>query len=73
MFAPALQIVVYGSNWNGEKWKPEEGIGSDSIIGMLNRWNDNAAFALTVIYWIAGEFYNKRYETCNVYVAWYVA
>ena len=54
MFAPALQIVVYGSNWNGEKWNLEEGTGGDSIIGMLNGWNPGAAFALTVIFWIAG-------------------
>ena len=54
MFAPALQIVVYGSNWNGEKWDPIEGIGGDSIIGMLNGWNPSAAFALKVIFWISG-------------------
>ena len=54
VFAPALQIVVYGSNWNGEKWDPIEGVGDDSIIGMLNGWNPNAAFALKVIFWISG-------------------
>lgn len=54
MFAPALQIVVYGPNWNGEKWNQEEGVGCDSIIGMLTGWNPNAAFALTIIFWIAG-------------------
>lgn len=63
MFAPALQIIVYGSNWNGEKWNPQEGVGCDSIIGILNGWNPNAAFALTVIFWIAGEFNIKKYET----------
>ena len=54
MFAPTLQIVVYGSNWNGEKWDPIEGVGDDSIIGMLNGWNPSAAFALKVIFWISG-------------------